>query len=177
MESPLERNDLSMMGVQEESSSMNSRKVSSTSSTFLLSPGKLSEEGQSQSSCDVLSNSRNSSKVSKVPKVSVMEWRLNDFFIQSFIAFSLQFCEVCSDKAKSFHFGGLACDSCKAFFRRSVHNDAYTAFRCSYEGTCHITKNTRKSCQKCRFEKCLSIGMEKNWVMSEEERNVFNQQR
>ncbi|CAL8142986.1 unnamed protein product [Orchesella dallaii] len=86
-------------------------------------------------------------------------------------------CGVCGDRAKSFHFGGLSCDSCKAFFRRSVQNDAHVAFRCAYDSCCDINISTRKSCQFCRFKKCLSIGMEKSWVMTEEERNALNQQR
>ncbi|ODM96695.1 Vitamin D3 receptor A [Orchesella cincta] len=86
-------------------------------------------------------------------------------------------CGVCGDRAKSFHFGGLSCDSCKAFFRRSVQNDAHVAFRCAYDSCCDINISTRKSCQFCRFKKCLAIGMEKSWVMTEEERNALNQQR
>lgn len=86
-------------------------------------------------------------------------------------------CQVCGDKAKSFHFGGLSCDSCKAFFRRSVHNDAYKGFHCVYKNTCEITVNSRKSCQFCRFQKCLKIGMEINWVMTEEERSQLQKQR
>ncbi|XP_021952466.1 retinoic acid receptor beta isoform X2 [Folsomia candida] len=86
-------------------------------------------------------------------------------------------CEVCGDIAKSLHFGGLSCDSCKAFFRRSVHKDAHLQFSCGYDNSCHISKQTRKSCQKCRFEKCIRIGMEKKWVMSEEERKLLNYQR
>ncbi|XP_037093986.1 vitamin D3 receptor-like [Pollicipes pollicipes] len=79
-------------------------------------------------------------------------------------------CGVCGERAKSHHFGGMACDSCKAFFRRSVQNEAYRHFRCAYEGRCHITISSRKCCQNCRFQKCVKIGMEKKWVMSEEER-------
>lgn len=79
-------------------------------------------------------------------------------------------CGVCGDRAKSYHFGGISCDSCKAFFRRSVQNEAYRNFHCPYEGRCEITISSRKCCQFCRFQKCLSIGMETGWVMTEEER-------
>lgn len=67
-------------------------------------------------------------------------------------------CGACGDRAKSFHFGGISCDSCKAFFRRSVQNEAYKNFHCPYEGKCEITITSRKCCQYCRFQKCLSIG-------------------
>ncbi|XP_055946226.1 thyroid hormone receptor beta-like isoform X2 [Argiope bruennichi] len=79
-------------------------------------------------------------------------------------------CGACGDRAKSYHFGGISCDSCKAFFRRSVQNEAFKNFHCPYEGKCEITITSRKCCQYCRFQKCLSIGMETGWVMTEEER-------
>ena len=76
-------------------------------------------------------------------------------------------CGVCGDRAKSYHFGGISCDSCKgehgpkirpeltivgfaAFFRRSVQNDAYKNFHCPYEGQCDINMSSRKCCQYCR---------------------------
>ena len=34
-------------------------------------------------------------------------------------------CRVCGDVARCYHFGGLCCASCKAFFRRAVANDHY----------------------------------------------------
>ncbi|XP_022257972.1 thyroid hormone receptor beta-like [Limulus polyphemus] len=81
-----------------------------------------------------------------------------------------KFCRVCGDRAKSYHFGGLSCDSCKAFFRRSVQSAGYKNFQCPYRRTCEITISSRKCCQFCRFQKCVNIGMEKGWVMTEEER-------
>ncbi|XP_076309115.1 vitamin D3 receptor-like isoform X2 [Tachypleus tridentatus] len=81
-----------------------------------------------------------------------------------------KFCKVCGDRAKSYHFGGLSCDSCKAFFRRSVQCSGYKNFQCPYRRTCEITISSRKCCQFCRFQKCVAIGMEKSWVMTEEER-------
>ncbi|KAK7026756.1 hypothetical protein SK128_022437 [Halocaridina rubra] len=82
----------------------------------------------------------------------------------------VRLCQVCGDIAKSLHFGGLSCDSCKAFFRRSVQNDAYKHFRCGGDQKCAISIASRKFCKYCRFTKCESIGMTKSWVMSEEER-------
>ncbi|GAB6025821.1 hypothetical protein CHUAL_011797 [Chamberlinius hualienensis] len=90
---------------------------------------------------------------------------------------SKKICGVCGDRAKSYHFGGISCDSCKAFFRRSVQNDAHKNFQCSYDYDCEINITSRKCCQYCRFQKCLRIGMEKSWVMTEEERMQILRQR
>lgn len=85
----------------------------------------------------------------------------------------IKYCGVCGDVAKSFHFGGLSCDSCKAFFRRSVQNDNYLQFQCAQIGECVISLANRKSCQFCRMKSCFAIGMEKSWVMTEEERKAL----
>ena len=42
-------------------------------------------------------------------------------------------CGVCGDVARCYHFGGLCCASCKAFFRRAVVNDRYKQVR-EYRG-------------------------------------------
>jgi len=86
---------------------------------------------------------------------------------------TIKYCGVCGDIAKSFHFGGLSCDSCKAFFRRSVQNDNYLNFQCAHQGCCVISLANRKSCQYCRMRGCFNIGMEKSWVMTEEERKAL----
>ncbi|XP_071535943.1 uncharacterized protein [Panulirus ornatus] len=82
-------------------------------------------------------------------------------------------CGVCGDTARSMHFGGMACDSCKAFFRRSVQSGAYKSFQCPDNKTCPISKQNRKVCQYCRFKKSQENGMEINWVMSETDRMVL----
>jgi hypothetical protein len=84
-----------------------------------------------------------------------------------------KYCGVCGDIAKSYHFGGLSCDSCKAFFRRSVQNDNYLHFQCCHRGQCVISLSNRKSCQYCRMKRCFAIGMEKSWVMTEDERKAL----
>ncbi|XP_018015860.1 uncharacterized protein LOC108672668 [Hyalella azteca] len=82
-------------------------------------------------------------------------------------------CGVCGDAAKSMHFGGMACDSCKAFFRRSVQGKYWKKFRCSVKKTCNINQATRRNCQYCRFISCRKNGMKISWVMTEEERLVL----
>ena len=83
----------------------------------------------------------------------------------------IKLCQVCGDVAKSQHFGGLCCESCKSFFRRGVHNDNYRDFYCSskLQYQCRVSLTNRKQCRSCRMTKCFAIGMEKSWVRSEDE--------
>ncbi|XP_040577849.1 nuclear receptor subfamily 6 group A member 1 [Lepeophtheirus salmonis] len=82
-------------------------------------------------------------------------------------------CNVCGDKAPDhIHYGGIACFSCRAFFRRSVPK--HTTYFCSTDQACMITITTRKNCQFCRYKKCLESGMKPSWVLSEEEKSSRN---
>ena len=79
-------------------------------------------------------------------------------------------CHVCGDKAIAhLHYGGICCYSCKAFFRRAVQNGKDKLYKCKASHDCSVSVETRRSCQKCRFEKCLSVGMTANWVLSDEQ--------
>lgn len=82
-------------------------------------------------------------------------------------------CRVCGDMAKNYHFGGLCCDSCKKFFLESVDRNNYFQFRCFFHGQCIVTVETRANCQYCRMKRCFEIGMQKSWVMTEEERKML----
>ena len=79
-------------------------------------------------------------------------------------------CHVCGDKSTGSHFGGISCESCKAFFRRSVQRNRFEDYKCSYSGECKMNTNTRKICQFCRYKRCLLIGMKPKWVLSDDER-------
>ncbi len=37
-----------------------------------------------------------------------------------------------------------------------------STFKCSKNNDCEINQVTRTSCQACRFEKCIRVGMSKN---------------
>lgn len=81
---------------------------------------------------------------------------------------AVKICGVCGDKAYGYNFNAVTCESCKAFFRRNAL--ASKEFRCPFSEQCDITVLTRRFCQKCRLEKCFSIGMAKEYIMSDEDK-------
>ena len=67
-------------------------------------------------------------------------------------------CKVCLEPAaKHIHYGSVTCFSCRAFFRRSIQNKSGKVYTCRKQGNCNVTNKLRKSCQKCRFDKCLEV--------------------
>ena len=63
------------------------------------------------------------------------------------------------------------CPSCRAFFRRSVQSRYNETFKCTKgQGECAISLVTRKNCQFCRYQRCISAGMRPSWILSDEER-------
>ncbi|CAG5131892.1 unnamed protein product [Candidula unifasciata] len=71
-------------------------------------------------------------------------------------------CRVCGDQAAGFHYGVNTCEACKGFFRRSLVRDGQ--YECIGTGKCLIDASRRKSCPKCRYLKCLSVGMSKDAI-------------
>ena len=47
----------------------------------------------------------------------------------------------------------------------------YEIFFCTKGESCQINLTTRKSCQFCRFKKCLESGMRIAWVLPDGERH------
>ncbi|XP_070578777.1 estrogen-related receptor gamma-like [Ptychodera flava] len=71
-------------------------------------------------------------------------------------------CLVCGDIASGYHYGVASCEACKAFFKRTVQGNIQ--YICPAVNECDITKRRRKSCQACRYRKCLQMGMLKEGV-------------
>uniref|UniRef100_A0A8C9QAA0 Estrogen related receptor beta n=1 Tax=Spermophilus dauricus TaxID=99837 RepID=A0A8C9QAA0_SPEDA len=82
-------------------------------------------------------------------------------------------CLVCGDIASGYHYGVASCESrCPQFVKLTA--DAWQPSLCLVAGNieyscpatneCEITKRRRKSCQACRFMKCLKVGMLKEGV-------------
>ncbi|XP_053329166.1 estrogen-related receptor gamma-like isoform X2 [Spea bombifrons] len=71
-------------------------------------------------------------------------------------------CLVCGDTASGYHYGVASCEACKAFFKRTIQGNI--EYSCPVLNDCEITKRRRKSCQACRFRKCLTVGMMKEGV-------------
>ena len=90
----------------------------------------------------------------------------------------IQTCHVCGDMAgKHNYYGGRACNSCRAFFRRSVESEYYNSYFCLREGTCEMDTKSRKKCQFCRYQACLSAGMKTTWVRNEIDKKIYMENR
>ena len=86
-------------------------------------------------------------------------------------------CRVCDQNdASKWNFYGAdnVCPSCRGFFLRSVQSNTYKKFhekQCNSE--CLLTQpKSPKRCKKCRFEKCLAVGMKVSYVKSFEQINL-----
>ena len=78
-------------------------------------------------------------------------------------------CQVCGDQApEHIHYGSVSCFSCRAFFRRSVSKS--NSYVCPGNRQCSIVVTTRKNCQYCRYQACLSSGMRPTWVLTDKEK-------
>ena len=45
-----------------------------------------------------------------------------------------------------------------------------SSYFCAKQSMCEIRLKTRKSCQFCRYQRCLDAGMKASWVITDEER-------
>lgn len=76
-------------------------------------------------------------------------------------------CRVCGDRATGYHFNAMTCEGCKGFFRRAIKGSK--KFACAYEKSCPVEKRNRRHCSACRFNKCISVGMKKECIMSDQQ--------
>ena len=90
-----------------------------------------------------------------------------------------EICQICfyppkkSDKHYN-HYGGICCFSCKAFFRRTVRGNSLPKLICKKNQSCDFSLVDRSSCRKCRYKKCLEIGMNpKKVLIDDKERKKF----
>ncbi|XP_055900964.1 uncharacterized protein LOC106077941 isoform X1 [Biomphalaria glabrata] len=74
-------------------------------------------------------------------------------------------CKVCGDQAAGFHYGVNTCEACKGFFHRSLRRHKEYSCRANRtSGYCEYMPGKRKSCQYCRYQKCLQVGMSKGAI-------------
>ncbi|CAI5451228.1 unnamed protein product [Caenorhabditis angaria] len=68
-------------------------------------------------------------------------------------------CLVCGKPANGFHYEVESCNGCKTFFRRVIMSEKQ--FKCKLEGDCFdlMKRENPVKCRACRYEKCISVGM------------------
>ncbi|KAK0069285.1 retinoic acid receptor RXR-alpha-B [Biomphalaria pfeifferi] len=71
-------------------------------------------------------------------------------------------CLICGDRASGYHYSVYSCEGCKGFFKRTVQKSLQ--YICKDQSMCFINKFSRNSCQFCRFQKCLNMGMRRDAV-------------
>ena len=84
-------------------------------------------------------------------------------------------CPICKDKLKNppqIHYGGAACFSCRAFFRRAHQKTKAPNFKCKNDNKCLVTIKTRRKCQKCRYNLCLEQGMKPEAVLTDDQKKI-----
>nr|BAM66778.1 retinoid X receptor [Polyandrocarpa misakiensis] len=78
-------------------------------------------------------------------------------------------CAVCGDRASGKHYGVYSCEGCEGFFKRTVRKDL--SYTCRDSKDCVIDKRQRNRCQYCRYQKCLAMGMKREAVQEERQKN------
>ncbi len=81
-------------------------------------------------------------------------------------------CPVCSQRSDTphvLHYGAICCFSCKAFFRRAHKYNRKRIINCKWGGNCQVTPTDRK-CRKCRYDKCIKVGMRPETVLSHDQK-------
>ncbi|KAJ7986659.1 hypothetical protein DPEC_G00342180 [Dallia pectoralis] len=81
---------------------------------------------------------------------------------------SKHICAICGDRSSGKHYGVYSCEGCKGFFKRTIRKDL--TYTCRDSKECLIDKRQRNRCQYCRYQKCLAMGMKREGVSVQEER-------
>jgi len=71
-------------------------------------------------------------------------------------------CLICTGPAAAHqHYGAVCCYSCRAFFRRGITRN-YACVR--GDNLCQVNSITRTNCKRCRYARCLAVGMKPELV-------------
>ena len=74
-------------------------------------------------------------------------------------------CRVCTTtKCVGIHYGSITCRNCAKFFVSHILN--YNSLKCKNNFNCNITFINKNKCSKCRYDKCVNIGMKKIIIKS-----------
>lgn len=79
-------------------------------------------------------------------------------------------CSVCGDHAIGYNYNVLSCAPCKIFFRRNANQKLETMRCLTGEHHCSVDYQTRRKCTRCRLEKCFIVGMKKEFIQTNEEK-------
>ena len=98
-------------------------------------------------------------------------------------------CHVCESppsapsKEHCYHYGGITCVSCKAFFKycfdkQLVSEDGQIKYKCvkNKPGSCTISHHLKSKdiCKECRYLKCLAAGMDSSLILKGNDKKKYD---
>ncbi|CAF1151170.1 unnamed protein product [Adineta ricciae] len=85
-------------------------------------------------------------------------------------------CVICGDRAIGFNYDAVSCNSCKEFFRRNAHHPIENIRCLKSRGQCPVGYEMRRKCARCRLDKCLRMGMRRDSILTEEQKQEKRKQ-
>ncbi|UJR16571.1 hypothetical protein I4U23_003472 [Adineta vaga] len=79
-------------------------------------------------------------------------------------------CAVCGDRAIGYNYDVPSCAPCKAFFHRNAHQSREKLKCFTNQSQCSVAHETRRKCSRCRLDRCFAVGMRKDFILTEEEK-------
>ncbi|KAI6231622.1 Nuclear receptor subfamily 2 group E member 1-like isoform X1 [Aphelenchoides besseyi] len=73
-------------------------------------------------------------------------------------------CHVCDEQCFHRNYGRIICNACATFVRRSIKQNR--DYFCKENGNCRLDIRSKRICMFCRFQKCLKIGLNLNFIMA-----------
>ena len=93
-------------------------------------------------------------------------------------------CQVCEFPSRKIyrHYNGLVCFKCKAFFKYchdhgNVDPSGNISYKCKGSGTGCEIHYQGKMCKKCRFDKCVEIGMDFKLIKQGMQRHKYTRKK
>ena len=80
-------------------------------------------------------------------------------------------CPICEKQFRHnlyYHYGGISCGGCQAFFRRMTRSNRIKHYQCLDGIECRINYGWRV-CKHCRYKSCLDNGMDPKLIMKLDE--------
>ncbi|KAI6231942.1 Nuclear receptor domain-containing protein [Aphelenchoides besseyi] len=82
-------------------------------------------------------------------------------------------CLVCGEQCFHRNYGTVCCNACATFFRRSIKQNRLN-YVCKQNEECRTEHGSKRICMHCRFQKCIAIGINIDFVLARHQPQSFS---